>query len=75
MSNSFPETVESNGVVFKKDEASSFVTYREEPENNESGVVVRQRGTWYAVFVGWQKPFTSLQDAVDFAAWCLRSDR
>ncbi len=75
MSNSFPETVVSDGIVYKKDEASFFVTYRAEPKNNESGVVVRQGCTWYAVFVGWQKPFTSLQDAVDFAAWCLRSDR
>jgi hypothetical protein len=75
MSGSFPETVESGGVVFKKDEASFFATYREEPKNDDAGVVVLQGGTWYAVFSGRQKPFSTLQEAVDFAAWGPRGDR
>jgi hypothetical protein len=75
MSISFPEIVESGGVVFKKDETSFFATYREEPKNDDAGVVVLQGGTWYAVFSGWQKAFSSLQEAVDCAAWRLRGDR
>ena len=75
MSDSFPEIVESGGIVFKKDETSFFVTYREEPKNDDAGVVVLQGGTWYAVFSGWQEAFSSLQEAVDFAAWRLRGDR
>jgi hypothetical protein len=72
MSSSFPEIVESAGIVFKKDESSFFVTYREEPKNDDAGVVVLQGGAWYAVFSGWQKVSSSLQEAVDFAAWHVR---
>lgn len=75
MNSPYPETVVSDGIVYKLTSTFFYVTYREETGSDDAPVVVRQGEQWCAVRNGVRKPFLTLQEAVDFAAMQFQLSR